>query len=655
MKKLKTKIAIVIIGLLLSAIILILIAYSMLPALLERYIIPEFAPGFGITNLTLSVDRADISGLTVSSLNISNKRQSGVRFKKVSLDLDGQTIKALKIKGVKLFANLNEGKLTIPGIKISNGPKIQSRHKGLLTIPSFISKHCIVSLTNSELQLNLNNKEKIVLPLKVTLKRNKNKIQFHITSAGIKVHSDELLVSIPFLEFNGTINYIKGKHANLDQGNSDTKPFYEIDGIAKIAQFSIKKDNFSMKNLTAEIPFKMQIKENGITWKTPQEQEIKGIARIEEIIVNREKIRNLKFKILQERGTFVIRSSYSKLIDDRPVNFKLAIRPPTPQQPLKVSLETDFNEKNLDIKLDSLQGVTTSGTFKGNINFHSKINYTKIYQEHRKNLTGNATLKIHNGNFEDPTQKLSIKGIELSFSLQELFKLKSKPSQKLSFKECSIQDFRINNAVCKFQTESPDSFFIEKVGFKWCSGNVAVNAFRIRASHPKDIDIILYCDRLNVTELLNQFKIGNASGDGTVSGKIPIMYNKRKLLIDNGFLYSTPGIGGNIALTDFLGPLTDMKSLFQIDIAEEALKNFNYHWLRIKLNSEKEELLLRLEMDGAPAGLLPFGFDFERGGFYRSDDPHTKAKFNGISFQINFRLPANRVLEYSRKFQELKK
>jgi hypothetical protein len=659
MKKVKTKIVIVLSLTIFIMSLLLFISYLLLPSLLERYIIPEFAPGFGVSNLTLSVDRADISGLTVSSLNISNQRQSGVKVKRFSVDLDGQTMKALKIEGVKLFAELNNGRLKIPGIKISGGDEsqIETKGGGLFTIPSFISRNCLVSIKDSELYLKLirNGKEDdIVLPLQMKFKRSGGKIEFKISSKNIKVHYSDINASVPVFEFTGTLNYNSGK-GNAQKKLPAVKPFYEVSGTLKIIRFSMKQNNFSVQNFTARVPFKMQLRESGITWQTPDNLKVKGVARIEEIITKNDKIEDLKFQILQKSGSFIIQSSYSDLIENRPIKFKLAVTPPARRHPLSVSLESYFNEKNLDIQLNSLRGVSTSGRFTGDINFHSKITYMVVSQDIKKNLTGSAALNIENGNFEDPEQELSVKGIKLSFTLEDVFKLKSKPSQEFSFKECSIQNFHINDALFRFQTESPDSYFIERVGFKWCSGNVAVNAFRIRASHPKDIDMILYCDRLNVTELLNQFQIGHASGNGTVSGKIPIMYNKRKLLIDNGFLYSTPGLGGHIALTDFLGPLTDMKSLFQIDIAQEALKNFNYNWLRIKLNSEKEELLLRLEMDGAPVGLLPFGFDFDRGGFYRSENSNIKAKFNGISFQINFRLPADRVLEYGRKFQELKK
>jgi hypothetical protein len=110
--------------------------------------------------------------------------------------------------------------------------------------------------------------------------------------------------------------------------------------------------------------------------------------------------------------------------------------------------------------------------------------------------------------------------------------------------------------------------------------------------------ITLFCDRLRLADLLEQFGVFGVSGGGTVNGRIPVTISKGKISFEDGFLYSTPGGGGKIKIegTDVFkaGMTPGTPEYIQMDIASEALKAFDYSWVKLSLNTDNEELTVKL-------------------------------------------------------------
>jgi hypothetical protein len=252
------------------------------------------------------------------------------------------------------------------------------------------------------------------------------------------------------------------------------------------------------------------------------------------------------------------------------------------------------------------------------------------------------------------TSGISVGKIGLDFTLSDCMSPRSLPSRKLVFENFKAGDFLIDKGAVEFQIESTKSVLVERVVLGWCGGNVDINAFRIIFDHPEDVDATLYCDRLNIATLLNQANIAQAKGGGNVSGRIPVRYSDGKIMINDGFLYSTPGVGGHLALTDFIGPLASLPSTVQLDITREALKNFDYDWVKVDLNSKGDDLLLKLSLKGAPSKRLPFTYDRQSGGIRRSKTAaEGDARFLEITFSLNFKLPANQLMSIGEKIKKM--
>ena len=196
--------------------------------------------------------------------------------------------------------------------------------------------------------------------------------------------------------------------------------------------------------------------------------------------------------------------------------------------------------------------------------------------------------------------------------------------------------------------EDRRTLFVEKAGLQWCRGRINAAAIRIIPGK-EDYDVTLFCDRLNLAMVLEQLGAADAGGEGTVNGRIPVRWVDGRLSFDNGFLYSTPGQPGQIQLKGtgalLAGVPPDSPQHTQLDIATEALKDYTYQWAKLNVQSDKDVLLLKLQLDGKPNRLLPFAYDQQLGRFIRIAG-EGQAEFKGINIDLNFKSPLNEIIHY---------
>ncbi|OGV36877.1 MAG: hypothetical protein A2X48_15900 [Lentisphaerae bacterium GWF2_49_21] len=303
------------------------------------------------------------------------------------------------------------------------------------------------------------------------------------------------------------------------------------------------------------------------------------------------------------------------------------------------SSKMDFGKVNPDFS-----GIILEGTLKTK---------GKIACEGGVLKTG-AGVSLTDSTLSSSERNFKIEGLELFLSMQDLALFKSMPKQTLKFARMTAGTLSVESGEIEFQIESPKKYFIEKSGFSWCGGHVYSHAMRIEPG--EDLEFILYCDRLNLLAVLSQLQAAGGTGDGTVNGRIPVKIKNGRLRFTDGFLYSSPGQGGNIKLGN--SQVLDTASAIQkqnaqMAIVVESLKDFKYDWVRLALNSENRKLNIVLDINGKPAKPLNFWINSE-GEFYQTDEGSgLTAKFESILFTINFSLPINRMLRYGKDFNEM--
>ncbi|MGE0087371.1 MAG: YdbH domain-containing protein [Desulfococcaceae bacterium] len=260
-----------------------------------------------------------------------------------------------------------------------------------------------------------------------------------------------------------------------------------------------------------------------------------------------------------------------------------------------------------------------------------------------------ADASFTKGNMRIGKEGPVLDGIDLHVSMPDLPGLRSAPGQQMKFDSLRIGNILLDKGDIRFQIESGKSFLMEKAQFDWCKGRVNAHSLRIIPGHD-DYDLILYCDRLNLAKVLEQLGAAKAEGEGTVNGRIPIRFAKGELIFDDGFLYSTPGDGGTIHLKPselvMAGIPKDTPQAGQLDLAAEALKDYEYQWVKMLLSSEGDNLMMRVNFDGKPLNPLPFVYKEDLGGFVRVESGGQLSRFQGIRLNVNLAMPLNKILRY---------
>jgi Dicarboxylate transport len=290
----------------------------------------------------------------------------------------------------------------------------------------------------------------------------------------------------------------------------------------------------------------------------------------------------------------------------------------------------------------ALQGMTFSGVCAAN----AKIVY-KAGQ-----VSSSAKLSVSDAAVKKEDVDLTIDGIDLQLELTDLMALKSKPDQKLSFKNFKVGAVNVYDGKVDFQIESPEAMLLEKSSFGWCGGHLYTHALRVVAGR-NSYQAMIFCDGIVLSQLLNELGVAKASGAGEVMGRIPVLYDERGFTFDSGFLFSVPGQGNKLKLVDtdklLSGIPKETAQFAQLDIASEALKDFDYQWVKINLATEKDVLKVKMQIDGKPTNLLPFTYDKKKGYFVRVKGKG--ARFQGICLNVNTNVPLNKLMLFNNKLQ----
>ena len=327
------------------------------------------------------------------------------------------------------------------------------------------------------------------------------------------------------------------------------------------------------------------------------------------------------------------------------IDAQLALDAATTQPRMTIAYRFDRAASREDIDLGALKTDWAGIHFNGRIAAEGRGTYEtgKMHADLRLEFSG--------GRLVIPEQKVGMVGLEGTMVFPDLFALRSAPRQQITFERTYIGDIAATGGRVEYQIEPGGVFFLEQGQFKWCRGTVYLPATRVVPAKD-EYDLTLWCDRLKLAPLLEQLGAARAEGGGTVSGRIPVRIRAGQLLVESGFLYSSPGEGGTIRLrgTDLLtaGIPPGTPQYNQLELARQALEEYDYDWVKLSLATAPQEDLLRLklQLSGRPTRPLPFIYDTQAGGFIPADPDSQGSRFEEIKLDVNFSLPLNRLLEY---------
>ena len=289
-----------------------------------------------------------------------------------------------------------------------------------------------------------------------------------------------------------------------------------------------------------------------------------------------------------------------------------------------------------------------------------KLSADAVYKILPKTTTGHAKFRIADADLFIPEQKLEVRGIGLGFEVPEISILKSAPGQTLSFKSVKYDKIETGAGLATFRMEAPDTWQVENARLDWCNGHIRLGGITYRIGQTTT-EAVLYCDRLEMPLFLTQIGLGEISGSGSINGTIPVVLVQKtdalgKSKIDNiyfedAFLFSTPGEEGVIK-GELDEALTNAGTGIEMELAKDALKDFSYSWVRMRLQSvgpEKENMKLSLSLDGRPNRALYYAFDENTASFMKSNTP---CIFQGIRLDTNVNM-YGKAMELADYFQKI--
>ena len=292
--------------------------------------------------------------------------------------------------------------------------------------------------------------------------------------------------------------------------------------------------------------------------------------------------------------------------------------------------------------------------FQAEYDVDVQVSGSALWRDHR--LTSAADVTVYEGRLSMPDQNLSLSGIQGRLSFNDLLAPASVPGQKVTIERIQAGDFTATDAAVRFTLEPGRSLLFENMQLNWAGGRVTMESVRI-PSPDRSMALTLYCDRIQLNRLLAQAGGFDAQGTGSLNGRIPVIIKNGEISFDNAFLFSTPGQGGRIVIQNpeklKAGIPLDAPGFSQLDLASEALKDFEYAWAKLTFDTEGETLTANMELDGKPGRVLPFVYNRDINSFVRVDAQSPGSRFQGIKLDVNLTMPFNQVMAFGNKMRKL--
>jgi hypothetical protein len=249
-------------------------------------------------------------------------------------------------------------------------------------------------------------------------------------------------------------------------------------------------------------------------------------------------------------------------------------------------------------------------------------------------LVERAQFNWKDGFYSSEDMGTMLDGLSGKIDSSSLSSFKTGSAQEIRWKKINTEGFTLDEGELFWQWEEEQRLFVESMRAGWCGGVLNLQSFRVEFPL-NNLKLVLFCEGIELDQLLKQFQVGDVEGDGDLGGRLSLELNGDKISFDDAYLYTAPAREGSLKILEAQG-LDQAMEQNQLKLVRECLKDYRYRWAKISFDAEDEDLVLRLQMDGRPAGLLPFRFDTKTAEFvYDLDAPGVDLK--GLKLNTNFR------------------
>lgn len=406
-------------------------------------------------------------------------------------------------------------------------------------------------------------------------------------------------------------------------------------------QFLLKSDNIELKNSQKQLT----ITQIGLSVPLLPTPDAPGKLSVETIEYKNKKLGSVESSFFFAQNSFRLAGhAKTPYLPNARLDFRGTITPRIKTAPdllFEVNIPAYSTAQPLRLSewVPSLGEMTVSGTVALGAALRS---------QNGKMETG-AQLFLRDGKLKDPKNSLELSGAEADIRFTDLVNVQTPSGQEIRVGHIKSGKLEFKEIRLEFNIESRDMTVIEGLRVGWCGGELFLRPLRLKTNQ-KRWSSVLYCENLQLSEMIRQLNLGEATGHGALFGKIPFSLSKTNISFEPGYLYSRPGDQNELKLLnpDQLVGGVGQAVLQQsnTEFASEALKDFLYDYAKINLKTEGETLAVSLQLNGRPHGPLPFRVD-DDGQLVR--DSNGRATFEGIKLNLNTRLPLNHVLKLNEK------
>jgi hypothetical protein len=188
------------------------------------------------------------------------------------------------------------------------------------------------------------------------------------------------------------------------------------------------------------------------------------------------------------------------------------------------------------------------------------------------------------------------------------------PAQRLSIGRLDV-GLPLSQGFMTYQLQPEGSLAVQELRFRFAGGALRAEPFRV-GSDGSGISVILKAEGLDLARLLEQTQLSGLTGEGRISGRLPVVIEGGEALIEGGELVSERP--GWLRYRPDQPPAALQSGAQGLDLLLQALENFRYEELRISVDGRTDaEMDMQLHIKGANPSLYdgyPIEFNLNLGG-----------------------------------------
>jgi hypothetical protein len=126
----------------------------------------------------------------------------------------------------------------------------------------------------------------------------------------------------------------------------------------------------------------------------------------------------------------------------------------------------------------------------------------------------------------------AMSGVSGAVALSSVSPPKTAPGQRVTVSELDIGGVKLADGVMEFQVNDARSIFVDRVSWKAFGGRIMADDFPVEAGEP--LALTLHASEIELKELLATFAKDKASGEGKLSGELPIIVDGSDVTFGDG-------------------------------------------------------------------------------------------------------------------------